>query len=141
MKNFSIAIILVVVLGGGFWLWSQNNATTEPTPTPEENPGTIPPGAVMEDGTVPEGGESTGVQVSSFTMAQVATHNSASSCWSVIDGNIYDLTKWISQHPGGPGAIQGLCGRDGTATFHGQHGDAKKQADILATMKIGVLAQ
>jgi cytochrome b involved in lipid metabolism len=74
-------------------------------------------------------------------MAVVATHNTATSCWTVIDNNVYDLTNWISKHPGGPAAIQQLCGRDGTTIFHGQHGNAQLQADILATYKVGPLSR
>lgn len=36
-----------------------------------------------------------------FTMAQVQAHNSASSCYSVVNGSVYDLTNWIDRHPGG----------------------------------------
>jgi cytochrome b involved in lipid metabolism len=79
--------------------------------------------------------------VTTYTAADVAAHADVSSCWSIIDGNVYDLSSWISQHPGGEQAILSLCGKDGSAIFHGQHGDAQKQADILATMKIGVFAQ
>ena len=74
------------------------------------------------------------------TMADVAKHASASSCWSVVDNQVYDLTQWIGEHPGGPEAIMGLCGHDGSTAFHDQHGNAKRQEDILATFKIGALA-
>lgn len=77
----------------------------------------------------------------SYTMAQVATHNSQSNCWSVVDNNVYDLTSWIGQHPGGESAILGMCGKDGSSAFHGQHGNNAKQANALVAMKIGVLAQ
>lgn len=76
-----------------------------------------------------------------ITMAQVATHSTASDCWTVIRGEIYNLTSWISQHPGGQAAILQLCGRDGTAEFTGQHGGSSQQENKLATFKIGVLAQ
>jgi cytochrome b involved in lipid metabolism len=74
-------------------------------------------------------------------MAQVALHASASSCWTVIRGSVYDLTTWISQHPGGEQAILQLCGTDGTDEFVGQHGGSPQQENKLATFKIGVLAQ
>lgn len=74
-------------------------------------------------------------------MAQVAMHASAASCWSVIRGNVYDLTSWITKHPGGQAAILQLCGKDGTAAFVGQHGGSPQQESVLATFKIGVLAQ
>ena len=77
----------------------------------------------------------------SYTMAQVATHNSATSCWTTINGNVYDVTTWINQHPGGKQAILSLCGVDGTAAFNGQHGGQSRPESELAAFKIGTLAQ
>lgn len=74
-----------------------------------------------------------------YTMAQVAEHNSATSCWTVIDGEVYDVTDWISQHPGGPDRIKALCGTDGTSNFQGQHLDAVNPNERLASYMIGVL--
>lgn len=66
-----------------------------------------------------------------YTMANVRAHASATSCWTVINGNVYDLTAWISRHPGGKSAITGLCGRDGTASFESEHeGDAKAESRL-----------
>ncbi len=110
-------------------------ARPAPTPTPSPT-GATKPAPKTDTGT----SGSTGA-TASLTMSAVATHNSATSCWTVIDGNVYDLTEWIRQHPGGPQAIGKLCGRDGCAIFHGQHGNAQAQADILATFKLGALAQ
>src|ERR1700749_592681 len=39
---------------------------------------------------------------SGYTLATIATHNNASSCWAALNGKVYDLTSWINQHPGGP---------------------------------------
>lgn len=77
----------------------------------------------------------------SYALAEVLTHKDASSCWTAINGNVYDLTSWVSKHPGGQEAILGICGKDGSIAFNGQHGETKKQADILATFKIGSLSQ
>ena len=147
-KNVLIGIIVTVaIVGGGAWWFAGQSASTpvvdtstnsigenNTTPaTPETTPVSSTPTAPTDTTPAPTAG--------TYTMMQVSSHNSASSCWSVIDGNVYDLTSWISQHPGGQQAIKGLCGIDGTAAFHGQHGDSKKQATMLATMKIGVLAR
>ncbi len=75
------------------------------------------------------------------TMERVKANNSASSCWTVISGNVYDLTKWIGSHPGGSGAIRSLCGTDGTAEFNSQHrGEGTPQAR-LAGYLLGPLAK
>lgn len=76
-----------------------------------------------------------------FTMADVAAHNSRTSCYTAINGSVYDLTNWISQHPGGPAPILSLCGTDGTAAFTAQHGGQRRPEQELATLKIGTLKQ
>jgi len=72
-------------------------------------------------------------------MAEVAKHNSQQDCWAVIDGGVYDLTTWISRHPGGPDKIIPLCGTDATSKFHGQHDDQARPNEQLATFKVGTL--
>lgn len=94
-------------------------ATPTPTPTPTPEP--------VEE-------ESAG-----YTMADVQAHASASSCWTVISGNVYDLTAWISRHPGGRGAITGLCGRDGTSDFEKEHGRDASAKSRLAGFLLGPL--
>lgn len=76
-----------------------------------------------------------------FTMAEVATHNNRSSCYTAISGSVYDLTTWIDKHPGGPDKILSLCGNDGTAAFTGQHGGQRRPEQELASFKIGTLSQ
>ncbi|MCX7589986.1 MAG: cytochrome b5 domain-containing protein, partial [Patescibacteria group bacterium] len=57
----------------------------------------------------------------------------------VIRENVYDLTSWITKHPGGEKAILNLCGKDGTSLFEKQHGGEKIPEDALAKFKIGKL--
>lgn len=74
-----------------------------------------------------------------YSLAQVAEHATAQSCWAAVDGKVYDLTAWIARHPGGDEQILGLCGIDATAAFHGQHGTAGEPAQELAAFVIGAL--
>ena len=95
----------------------------KPTPTPSPNP-------------EPEMTTQTG-----YTMAKVKENNSANSCWSVINGNVYNLTQWINSHPGGPSVIRGLCGVDGTASFNGKHRGQGSPTATLASYLLGPLAK
>ena len=72
-----------------------------------------------------------------YTMGKVKANNTASSCWSVINGNVYDLTNWINQHPGGSGAIRGLCGTDGSAEYLAQHKGQSNAGSRLASYLLG----
>ncbi|HEY3339180.1 MAG TPA: cytochrome b5 domain-containing protein [Propionicimonas sp.] len=74
-----------------------------------------------------------------LTLSEVKKHSSASSCWSVVDGEVFDLTKWIGRHPGGPRRILDMCGRDGSAAFHGQHGSSGQATRILDGYSMGKL--
>ena len=75
-----------------------------------------------------------------YTSAQVASHNSGSSCWGVVNKNVYDLTSYVSSHPGGASAIQALCGKDATSAFTGQHGGESSPTNVLASFKLGTLS-
>ena len=74
-----------------------------------------------------------------YTAAQVAAHASAKSCWSSINGKVYDLTAWINRHPGGSSRILSICGRDGSAAFNAQHRGQGGPAAMLKTYKTGAL--
>ena len=75
----------------------------------------------------------------SYTLAQVKTHKKASNCWSVVNGGVYNLTKWVTRHPGGSSVIIGLCGRDGSAAFTAKHGSDGGPKALLASYKVGTL--
>lgn len=75
----------------------------------------------------------------SYSLAEVATHKDAKSCWTTIGSNVYDLTPWISAHPGGSQAILFLCGIDGTQAFNDQHGGQGRPERELSSFVIGTL--
>ena len=76
-----------------------------------------------------------------YTMTQVKTNKSATKCWSVINGNVYDLTAWINSHPGGSGSIISLCGIDGTQDFLAMHRNQSKPESRLSSYLLGPLAK
>jgi cytochrome b involved in lipid metabolism len=136
-KNILIGIIIVIVLIiGGFIIFNNQSANPNTYPSPTEtSEATTTDKATTTDNSVASSTAKT------YAMAEVITHNSATSCWATIDGNVYNLTTWIKQHPGGEQAILSICGKDGTQAFHAQHGTQQKQADILVTFKIGTLSK
>jgi cytochrome b involved in lipid metabolism len=74
-----------------------------------------------------------------YSMEDVKKRNTSSACWTVIDGNVYDLTKWIPAHRGGPQSIIFLCGKDGTSAYKVQHEGASTPMSALANYFIGPL--
>ena len=99
--------------------------TPTPTPTPTKTVSPTPTPTTTK---------------ASYTMDDVKKRSTSSACWSVIDGNVYDLTKWIPAHRGGPQAILFLCGKDGTSAFKAQHEGASTPMSALANYFIGPLA-
>jgi len=76
----------------------------------------------------------------SYTAAQVAKHSSASSCWTIVGKNVYDVTKYVAKHPGGAAVIKSMCGKDGSAMFRGEHAGQSAPTRALARYRIGTLA-
>lgn len=52
-----------------------------------------------------------------FTAAEVAAHNKADDCWIVVDGVVYDVTPFLSEHPGGKKVVVSVAGQDATQKF------------------------
>jgi len=77
--------------------------------------------------------------VKGITRAEVAAKNTASNCWTIVGNKVYDLTQWISRHPGGSGSISSLCGIDGTSRFRNQHGSSGRPNSTLDGYYIGDL--
>lgn len=74
-----------------------------------------------------------------YSLAEIAEANNTSKCWTTINSKVYDITSYISKHPGGPQKIMQICGKDGAGLFQNQHGDQPKPEQILASFQIGVL--
>ncbi|MDQ3158728.1 MAG: cytochrome b5 domain-containing protein [bacterium] len=51
-----------------------------------------------------------------ITAQEVAKHNEQGDCWAIIAGSVYDLTSFISGHPGGSEILR-ACGNDATTLF------------------------
>ncbi len=72
-----------------------------------------------------------------YTSSDVAKHGTASDCWLILSGGIYDVTAYIPRHPGGNKIVRG-CGKDATQMF-AKHPESAKA--MKEQFKIGELAQ
>ncbi len=93
--------------------------------------------------TVPQGSTvplpPTAPTVASYSAAEVATHGGETSCWTIVRGEVYNVTAWIGEHPGGERSILSMCGKDATSAFEGKHGGEKRPQAELTKYKIGIL--
>jgi cytochrome b involved in lipid metabolism len=48
---------------------------------------------------------------------EVAKHCYENDCWIVIEGNVLNVTEFMSDHPGTIGPIYELAGQDATLSF------------------------
>merc|ERR1712127_1004467 len=56
-----------------------------------------------------------------YTMAEVAKHNTKTDCWVVVEGQVLNVTNFLSEHPGGELAILTFAGKDATEEFNMIH--------------------
>jgi len=62
-----------------------------------------------------------------YTSEEVKKHNKDTDCWVVLHGEVYDVTKFLNDHPGGKKAIMLYAGKDATTEF-----DMLHSKDLLA---------
>jgi len=141
-----IIVAFVAVFGSSFKKLSaptENESTgsfvaKEPTEN-ESLPSKDSPSNTNQPTTSPTPNTTATTTVSGYTLAEVAAHDSAASCWSAVNGSVYDLTGWVNQHPGGKAAILMICGKDGSPLFNMQHGGEGRPASILAKYRLSAL--
>ncbi|RHY25305.1 hypothetical protein DYB32_008396 [Aphanomyces invadans] len=79
-----------------------------------------------------------------YTEADVAAHKTADDCWIILgeDGSkkVYDITKYLDDHPGGPEIVLDVAGKDANEEFEdiGHSLDARK---VLEKYLIGTLKE
>ena len=88
------------------------------------------PVASAASGSVPSGAKT-------YTMEEVAKHDSEDSTWFVINGKVYDSTKYNKEHPGGISSIVLAAGEDATEEFMSIH--SAKAKGMLEDYFIGYL--
>ncbi|EFJ30841.1 hypothetical protein SELMODRAFT_170012 [Selaginella moellendorffii] len=66
-----------------------------------------------------------------LSAAEVAKHKSATDCWFIINGKVYDVTNFLVDHPGGEDALLAVAGKDASQDFEevGHSDSAKEQME------------
>jgi cytochrome b involved in lipid metabolism len=52
-----------------------------------------------------------------ITPQELADHATAKDCWLLIDGVVYDVTKFLDNHPGGSAVMVEHAGQDCSSNF------------------------
>ncbi|EKV10721.1 Cytochrome b5, putative [Penicillium digitatum] len=59
-----------------------------------------------------------------FTPAEVASHTTADAgFYIIIDSNVYDVTNFIDEHPGGAKILKRVAGKDASKQFWKYHNE------------------
>ena len=67
--------------------------------------------------------------MSYFTLEDVKAHNQKDDCWIAVSDKVYDITDFISTHPGGASILMTVAGEDASDYFYALH-----KPDILDTV-------
>lgn len=57
------------------------------------------------------------MKLPTYSWDEVRRHAGSESAWIVIEGEVYDVTGWLAEHPGGPARLLEWAGRDATQAF------------------------
>ncbi|KAG8133420.1 putative Cytochrome b5-like protein [Naja naja] len=52
-----------------------------------------------------------------YKLEEVQKHNHSQSTWIIINRRIYDVTKFLEEHPGGEEVLREQAGADATESF------------------------
>ena len=75
----------------------------------------------------------------SYSLADIAKHNTAEDCWIILHGKVYDTTEFLQGHPGGANSIVSVAGADSSQVFDAIH--SQKAQAMLAQYEIGTVEQ
>ncbi|GBG79275.1 hypothetical protein CBR_g29425 [Chara braunii] len=73
-----------------------------------------------------------------YTLAELKNHDSMESCWLTIHGKVYDVTKFLEDHPGGVEVLLASTGTDATKDFE-DVGHSQSARELLQEYFIGEL--
>ncbi|GES66642.1 hypothetical protein ATETN484_0016018900 [Aspergillus terreus] len=74
-----------------------------------------------------------------FDAAEVAKHTSSQSCWVILYGKVYDVTNFLSEHPGGAKIILKLAGKDATEEYDPIHPPGTLEENLPAEALLGTV--
>ncbi|KAF9887014.1 hypothetical protein FE257_010630 [Aspergillus nanangensis] len=69
--------------------------------------------------------------MATFTLEQVQKHNTSDDLWIVLHNKVYDISKYLEDHPGGKEVLVEVAGTDATEAFEevGHSDEAREQLE------------
>ena len=116
------SFVLTILVGhsGAQATWKDRIDQTQATALEETGPKPINPAGTIN-----------------LSNSEIKTHNLKSDCWSIVNGNVYNLTTYVQRHPGGASVIANICGKDGSKAFVNEHNTKSKPNNVLSSFLLG----
>ena len=89
------------------------------------------------EATHPEGGAASARLID---IASVREHTSRADCWLAIEGGVYNVSEFLSEHPGGETVLLQRAGGDATRAFRDAKHSARVRDEMLPRLMVGRLA-
>jgi cytochrome b involved in lipid metabolism len=71
-----------------------------------------------------------------ITAEELGKHNTRNDLWIVVNGKVYDVSKFIDEHPGGEEVLLDIGGKDATREFE-DVGHSEDAVGILDRLYVG----
>lgn len=59
--------------------------------------------------------------MTTYTQEEISKHNKDNDCWIIIKNEVYNVTNFLDEHPGGKKAIMLYGGKDATEEYEMIH--------------------
>jgi 4-hydroxysphinganine ceramide fatty acyl 2-hydroxylase len=69
-----------------------------------------------------------------YTAEDVAAHRTQGNCWLSRHGKVYNVSKFINDHPGGDDIILKYAGKDVAGVMAGKDGERHEHSDAAYEM-------
>lgn len=67
----------------------------------------------------------------------MAKHNTRESCWVILYGNVWDVTEFLPNHPGGANIVLKLAGKDATEEYDPIHPPGTLEDSLAPSKNLG----